>query len=176
MNRCIWVVALLLSAISCSNSVEESKGLKQECLTTVKKLLVHLRDKNKDSVKAFYLKGPFDDSLSFNTEINHASAMVSNCDTAIINESIVFADSNDMRIYNPEKNEYQLKLYTKSKEYLGEIIFSFHEQHCEKVSNIFVFPKPSEIKEDIDFSGILDSNGNPLPQDWREESGSKESK
>jgi hypothetical protein len=66
------IFALFLSAISYSNSAEESKGMKKECLTTVKKLLVHLRDKNKDSIKAFYFKGPFNDSLSFDTEIRHA--------------------------------------------------------------------------------------------------------
>lgn len=176
MNRFIWVIALFFSAISCSNSTEESKGLKKECLTTLKRILVHLRDKDKDSVKAFYLTGPFpyNDSLGFDTEIRQASMMLLKCDSNKIDSAIVFADSSDMRVYSPVDNEYQLKLYTKSNEYLGEIVFSFDKKYCEKVSNIFVRPKPNKV--DIDFSGILDSNGNPLPQDWRDESNGKESK
>ena len=170
MYKLVLVIALFLSAISCSNNIDEQKGMKTECLTTVKKLLVHLHDKNKDSVKAFYLPSSFNDSLLFDTKVNHASMMLLSCDHTKIDSAIVFADSSDMRIYSPNYFEYQLKLYTKSNEYLGEIIFSFHEQHCEKISDIFVHLKPSEIKVDIDFSGILDSNGNPLPQTWRERS------
>ena len=161
------MLAIFCSAISCANSTVKKQGLKPECLSTVKQLLVHLRDKNKDAVKAFYLVGPFDDSVGFDTKIRHASIMLLNCDNDKIDSALVFADSSNMRIYSPVDNEYQLKLYTKNNEYLGEIIFSFNKQYCEKISNLFVHSKPSEIKVDIDFSGILDSNGNPLPQTWR---------
>ncbi|MFA6152311.1 MAG: hypothetical protein WC716_13375 [Chitinophagaceae bacterium] len=127
-----------------------------------------MRDKNKDSVLAYYLTGTFNDSLGFDTEVRHDSMMLMKCDTTKIDSAIVYADTSDMRIYCPIDCEYQLKLYTMSNDYLGEIIFSFNKQYCEKVSNVFVRPKPSDIKVDIDESIFLDSNGNLLPQTWRE--------
>lgn len=168
MNRLLLTIALVFSFMSCANNNESPNRLKKKCLTTVKKLIVHLRDKNKDSVLAYYLTGPFKDSLGFDTEVRHASMMLMKCDTTKIDSAIVYADTSDMRIYSPIDFEYQLKLYTISNDYLGEIIFSFNKQYCEKVSNVFVHPKPSDIKVDIDESIFLDSNGNLLPQTWRE--------
>ena len=161
------MLAIFCSAISCANSTVKKQGLKPECLSTVKKLLLHLGNNNGDSVKVFCSKGIFDDSIGFYNDVRNASIMLSKCDKSKIDSAIVFADTNNMKAYSPIFNEYQLKLYSKSNEYLGEITFTFRKQHCEKIANLFVFPKPSEIKEDIDFSGILDSNGNPLLQTWR---------